>query len=61
MRKQQIHHIKIDGEIYDAINVTKNNGELISSIGPKDVIEADGYKVTFVRYSKRKEKTNEQA
>ncbi|EEU31065.1 hypothetical protein HMPREF0501_00470 [Limosilactobacillus coleohominis 101-4-CHN] len=48
--KQKIPHIKIDGEIYDAINITKNNGELIASIGPKDVIEADGYKVTFVKH-----------
>lgn len=48
--KQKIPHIKIDGEIYDAINITKNNGELIDSIGPKDVIEADGYKVTFVKH-----------
>lgn len=48
--KQKIPHIKIDGEIYDTINVTKNNGELIASIGPKDVIEADGYKVTFEKH-----------
>lgn len=50
MRKQQIPYIKIDGEIYDAINITKNNGDLIASIGLKDVIEADGYKVTFVKH-----------
>ena len=48
--KQKTSHIKIDGEIYDAINITKSNGEVIASIGPKDVIEADGYEVTFVKH-----------
>lgn len=57
--KQKIPHIKIDGEIYDEINVTTADGDLIASIGPEDVIEVDGYKVTFVKHKSVEKENNE--
>lgn len=42
-------HIKINGEAYKMINVLTSNGELIASIGAKDVIHDVNYQVQLIK------------